>query len=191
MKHMFLKSVTSLALVITVLFAACSKGDTGPQGEQGEKGDAGPTGKTGTANVIYSDWLNVGFDLYKPDYTDTLYVGGWDCPALTDSILNYGVVKVYFNYNSADDPRVVALPMVDQSGLMTGYPGFYLNPIFSSGSIGIQGDKRWDPTTFQYNGAIYWQYRYVVIPPGVFTDTRLGVDWNDYAQVKKFLNLKN
>jgi hypothetical protein len=91
MKHMFLKSVTSLVLVISVMLAACSKGDTGPAGEQGEKGDAGPTGKTGSANVIASDWLSVTYSAAS----DSTGGAAIEVPKLTDSIVRFGAVKTW------------------------------------------------------------------------------------------------
>ncbi|WP_220392838.1 hypothetical protein [Chitinophaga lutea] len=63
-----------LTATAALFMSSCGKdGDVGPAGEKGENGDtgaggpagpAGPKGDPGTANVIYSDWLNV---IFKPD----------------------------------------------------------------------------------------------------------------------------
>ncbi len=91
-------------VAVAVLLAACGKdGDTGPagpagpqgaQGPGGAAGPQGPQGEPGTANVIYSDWLDVGYD---EDTTviavgDTLfrYFSGIDVPKLTADIASKG-----------------------------------------------------------------------------------------------------
>src|SRR5215217_3270814 len=63
-----------LSLIVVTFFVACQKGDTGPagpagpagaagaNGANGPQGPAGPQGDPGTANVIYSDWLDVTFE---------------------------------------------------------------------------------------------------------------------------------
>src|SRR5258706_10870021 len=102
----FLPYILSMAMVMTIF--SCKKGDTGPAGPagptgaagsagaSGPAGPAGPAGASGTANIIYSNWLNV-----KYQGTDTT---GWFAqiiaPKLVDSILNKGDIKVYLNAGS-------------------------------------------------------------------------------------------
>src|SRR4051812_48308804 len=74
MRHNFCSKVFMPLIAVTLLFAYCKKGDTGPAGPAGANGAAGtpgaagPTGPqgakgdTGTANVIYSQWLDVAYD---------------------------------------------------------------------------------------------------------------------------------
>src|SRR5436305_11781768 len=109
-----------LILATALAIASCSKGpkgDTGPAGPQGPAGAAGAagspgaTGATGTANVIYSNWLNVKFT-----GTDTT---GWfaniTATQLVDSIVNKGDIKVFLNVgsDSADNQLVFPLPITD------------------------------------------------------------------------------
>src|ERR1017187_515047 len=97
MKQKSLPISAILFLIITVIIFSCSKGPAGPTGPAGATGASGATGTTGTANVIYSAWLNVTF---QQDANDTNLYAQITAPKLTDSILNLGDIKVYFNSGS-------------------------------------------------------------------------------------------
>ena len=197
MKRLFL--FASLMLFIgSVTLTSCSKdGDPGPAGAQGEKGDkgdtgaggpAGPEGPTGTANVIYSDWLDVG---YLPDTIvtagGTIDTIGWysiiDAPQVTTDIVNKGDVKIYINLDASDDPTITTIPL-NLQGAKIDFVA-YLNSIqlYSNFYAG---------TIIDDQGMKYQQYRYILIPGGTAAEGRkANVDWNDYKAVKKYLNLKN
>ncbi len=80
----------------------------------------------GTANVIYSDWLDV---VYKPDTPhlaggkiDTIgWYSGIEVPKLSKALLANGEVKVYINLNEASDPVITPVPYVDLSGINISY----------------------------------------------------------------------
>lgn len=178
------------ALFITSCSKEGSVGPAGPPGANGQNGapgpagPAGPKGDTGTANVIYSNWLDVDF---LPDTVtingklDTLgYFGGIDAPKLTKSLLATADVKVYVNLSSAADPVITPLPYVDEYGVIIRFIAY---------DQGIQFSSNVDAGTYVQNGVKTLQYRYVIIPGGVHA--RTGVDWNDYAQVKAYLGLKD
>src|SRR3954464_11861709 len=97
-------------VVISLLGASCQKGDTGPagpQGPQGEQGQAGaagapgPKGDTGTANVIYSNWLDVTYaadTAQNGTVIDTVgYYANVPAAKLDSPILAHGEIKVYLN----------------------------------------------------------------------------------------------
>jgi len=48
-----------------------------------------------------------------------------------------------------------------------------------------------DASTFTSGGSKAWQYRYVVIPGGTAARTAKTINWNNYAEVKAYLGLKN
>lgn len=198
MKLRLLNILSGLSL-ITFLITSCSKegpagatGPAGPQGAQGPAGTAGTpgaTGPAGTANVIYSDWLNVTFD-----GTDST---GWfadiDAPRLVDSILSKGDIKVYLNAgsDSADNQLVIPLPVYDLFAT-----GDVINAYFQPQLITLASTL--DESSFtNANGYHYFQYRYILIPGGTRAlrplpgQTTTGIDWNDYKQVKKYLGLKD
>lgn len=197
-------SLTFLLLITAAVssITSCSKkGDPGPAGQQGQKGDKGDKGDTGaggpggskgdpgTANVIYSDWLDVA---YKPDTVhraggtiDTLgYYAIITAPKLTTSILNSGELKVYVNQNSAADPVITSLPYTDlRSGLYISYVAY---------QQAIQLESNGDISTVQNNAGVKLrQYRYILIPGGVAARKTNAVNWNNYNEVKAYLGLKD
>lgn len=195
-----------LLLALPLFFSSCSK--TGPTGPAGAQGPAGPTGaagaagtagatgaqgNTGTANVIYSNWLDVAFqaDTATNPTTgvlDTLgYSAGIPAPQLVDSILNKGEVKVYLNLYNSDTATIVALPFT------TSLRGILINPYFSNGLISLGANA--DASTYldPRDGKKYLQYRYVLIPGGTAAgrNPKGTINWNNYAEVKKYLGLKD
>jgi len=174
-----------------LIAAACSK--TGPTGATGPAGPAGPTGAAGaagaagpagTANVIYSTWLDAK---YKADtqhngtVIDTLgfYFDTTGITKLTSAILTSGEIKIYINLGTATSPAIIPLPYWDP------YSQISINPTFFTGEIYIYSD--YNVSTYLNAGVKQQQWRYILIPGG--TTARSAVDWNNYAEVKKYLNL--
>jgi len=173
-----------LLFAIALLFVHCSKdGDAGPQGPAGPAGPAGtgiqgPKGDTGTANVIYSPWIDT--TTWKPDtvmigsvIVDTLgYFANIKAPKLTNSILNTGEMKVYINIGTAASPVVLPLPYTD--GFLFVDPAFFLTTVQLYSNFKLTG----------------LPVRYILIP-GSVPGRMATVDWNNYAEVKKYLGLKD
>ncbi len=196
MKQRFLSAPYVLILAIAILFASCSKtgstgpaGPAGPAGSQGASGATGATGATGSANVIYSPWLNVTYSGADSS--------GWSAtiaaPKLVDSILNKGEIKVYFNAgsDSTGDQVVIALPIYEPFLI-----GAIINPYYTPQKITLIASG--NVSSFTIRTYHYFQYRYVLIPGGVtalpvsaYGTKATSVNWNDYNQVKKYLNLKD
>jgi hypothetical protein len=180
-QHLF--SVSTLVLAVALVFSACSKegpagpaGPQGPAGPTGAAGAAGPAGATGTANVIYSAWLDV---VANPITPDELWGTLINAPKLDANILSTGMVKVYFNFGTAAAPEITAIP----DPLIA-----FINPYFSVGQIELLGIIDYSTISNQ-QGQKQNQVRYVLVPGGV--PAKYNVDWNDYAAVQKFLNLKD
>jgi hypothetical protein len=183
-KSLFLPLVVILSIAI---FTSCQKdGDPGPQGpagppgSDGPAGPPGPQGDTGTANVIYSEWLDVDFE---PADVDSLQ---WNAvipaPGLDNEMLSTGEIKVYMNLNTADDPFVFPLPYFDGAVI--------INPIFFSDSILLVSTA--DVSTFVDQGETILQYRYVMIPGSVLAANQgSNVNLESYADVKKLFRLKD
>lgn len=195
MKHKFFIVPCSVLLATMILFSACSKegptgpaGATGATGATGPQGPAGPAGPAGTANVKYSDWLNVTFDTGQINGTDTTWIGQINAPDLADSILSKGEVHVYLNINTPSAPTIVPLPL-DAATF-----GVVLTPVFEVGKITLISNANLSSVVSTTDTAL--QYRYVLIPGGTAatsgeTGSMKKIDWNDYNQVKSFLDLKN
>lgn len=175
------------ALSLAISFTSCQKeGDTGPVGPAGPTGPTGPTGPagpTGTANVIYSDWIDVTFDPTTDEDTgDTLsWSAAIRAEQITSDILNSGEIKVYINFNTADDPVVFPLPYFDG--------GVIINPVFYTDTIALVATA--DASTQEESGAKFLQYRYVIIPGSVLAAKPESVNLDNYLEMKKYLKLND
>jgi hypothetical protein len=165
MKHVF--SVLSVACVafftlfLSTTNVSCKKGDTGPKGD------------TGVANVVYSAWKNVTFGGAVLQNGDTVGVATITAPEITKDILDKGSIHVYANFNTAADPDIVAIPFLDISG-------FYISADFTVGKINlVSSDDASAP------------YRYVVVRGSIPAGRQATINWNNYAEVKQALNLKD
>jgi hypothetical protein len=192
-----------LALPLTacaaiMLLASCSKGpkgDTGPTGPQGPQGTTGATGAQGTANVIYSPWLNVTF---SPSGLDTNVIAQIPAPQLSDSILNSGLVKVYFNAGSDAPGGKIVLPLpINEPFLFTDSSNnpvtLIVNPYFTLDTIFVISNN--DISSFQQGGYNFQQFRYIIVPGGVaglstkIGDAKKPLDWNNYNAVKQYFKI--
>jgi len=202
MKQRLLTIFNAFLFTITLIIASCSKGPAGETGAAGAQGPAGPAGSTGpqgvagTANVIYSPWLNVTFD----QVLDTNWLAEIPAAKLTDSIINKGEIKVYFNAgnDSTGGQFVLPLPVYEPYLFTVDDNPFtiIINPYFTTKSISLVSNI--DASSYKdADGYNNFQFRYIIIPGGT-TATAASVNgennsinWNDYNQVKKFLGLKD
>lgn len=182
MKKLTLQSIAALLVAVLISFSSCSKegpvGPEGPAGPQGPQGSQGPEGDPGTANVIYSEWIDLTFE-----------DGAAEIPAdaLTADILNSGDIKAYWNLGDEEDPFIVPIPAVVPISLLVedpaeDQPDVFIDPYYAVGSILLS-------CNYNFSG----QFRYILIPGGTAA-RKAGpsvVDWNDYNSVKKYLNLKD
>lgn len=179
MKKMLWGRLSVAILSISFVVSACSKAS------DGKDGAPGATGPAGTANVISSAWQDVAFAINS---NQTAYVGVMTAPKIVDSIVNKGDVKVYINVNTTTSPAASPLPYsvnffsTDTTSLV-----YTVYPIIQTGKVSLYANA--DFSTFTDNGAKYFQYRYIIIPSGA--NARSAIDWNNYAQVKEYLHLKD
>ena len=188
MKQLSLKKFAALALSVAILFSACKKGDTGPQGEDGPAGPAGgkgDKGDVGTANVIYSGWMDVAYTPATSAGDTVAWEATITAPKIDNAILTSGAIKVYVNAGTAAQPAVFPLPVTDLFSL-TGL--LNLNLYFTLGKIEIYATDNASTYT-NTAGVKQWQYRYILVPGGV--PARSAINWNNYEQVKAYLELKD
>ena len=184
-------ALTTLFFVaaFTLIIASCSKeGPTGPAGATGATGAAGaagaagatgPKGDTGVANVIYSAWIDVTTTYTVSTTTgDTTWFAGVAAPKLDLNMLTKGEIKVYYNFDAATDPFIVSLPYFD---------GDIFNVYFELQQIDLLATFNF--ATVTQAGVKTGQLRYILIPGG--KAARSAINWNNYAEVKKYLNLKD
>jgi hypothetical protein len=197
MKQRFTGIMSCLVFASMIVLISCQKdgdvgpkGDTGAPGTPGTPGTPGAPGPAGTANVIYSEWLNVDFNAVKTPDGDTLrFQANIAAPKIVDSILSKGEIKVYFNYGTPVEPDVVPLPYFDPIYFT---PAAVLNPDFVLGQIVLTSN--YNMGTFDEDNQKRFQYRYILIPGGTAarpSGTNATVNWDDYESVKRYLGLRD
>ena len=176
-------------LAIALSVTACKKGDPGPKGDKGDKGDAGAAGAAGatgskgdpgTANVMYSNWLDLSFAY---DSTNAIYFTRIQDTKITDNFISTGEIKVYINLGPTDNKLVSSLPYTEGTA--------YITPFFAAGFIQLQSNLNASTVTNSSNGKKYLQYRYILIPGGTGFRRSTQINWNNYDEVKTYLGLKD
>lgn len=186
----FRASIAATLLASSLLLTNCQptngeKGDPGPQGEQGiqgPKGDPGPQGAVGTANVIYSNWIDMSnpskWRRNNPSYWEATLVS---TTSISQSIINSGVVLVYMK--SSISPRVMLTPFTALGNYFTIYSNVFVGSI----SLWQQFPASNSPVNLDLQG---WNsYRYVIIPGSVPGGRKISIDYSNYEEVKKAFNL--
>lgn len=175
-------------LFFVMFMISCGKeGGVGPEGPAGPAGPVGPKGDAGSGTIIYSAWMSVAFKpdtIHKADKTiDTVgYYANIDAPKLTTALLSTADVKVYINTNDVSDPVIYSLPYSSSSGL-------YIDVTALTQKIQLYSNG--DMSTDLFNGKLYLQYRYMIVPGNTGARSAAQVNWSDYAAVKVYLGLKD
>lgn len=180
MKHVF--SISCAAFMsLVLLVASCKKGDTGPQGPEGPQGNQGPQGPEGKTNVITSGWKDITFTAVTNQAGDTTYYYQAQIPAtkLTKAILDSGEIKAYVNLGTVGEPYVYPLPWLGSSA--------YIDVEYVVGNINLYSSGNASTSGTGNNKGL--QYRYILIPGS--TNARSAINWNNYAEVQKYLGLKD
>jgi hypothetical protein len=125
--------------------------------------------------------------------SDTNWYAQIAAAKLTDSILNKGDIKVYFNAGSDSTGGQFVLPLPSNEPFLfsdsTHKVQLLINPYFSTQAISIISN--YDISSYIFNNYHYFQFRYILIPGGVSTGRSAAINWKDYNEVKKYLGLKD
>lgn len=181
-----------LGLALLVFFYACKgpQGDVGPAGSQGATGATGTTGATGpqgasgvsgVTGMVASPWsATITGKSWTQDPDDKTYFYLFFKPTgLTQAVIDRGLIMVYARY-TADPTTIYPLPSITDVGI----EGFIPFTDKNEGFIQMYSDF----VTKTTPSADPSQYRWVFIPPQ--PGGRLpAIDWANYAEVKKALNL--
>lgn len=175
MKKKIIVQITFTAYL--VLLFACRKSDPGAQGPAGAAGPAGPQGPAGSANVIYSPWIASTAAAWTPSNPGTgitNYNFSINAPGITNTILNNGVVLVFFrtrHYGTTilPDNTITSLPFTFDYTVGGVVSTDIWTPFISTGSIRINFTNSLN-FTFPYSvvaPVAAPEFRYVIIPGGV------------------------
>jgi len=145
----------------------------GPKTESGWGSYLNLQGPPGTANVRYSPWIDVVWNnLDNPNWKQM----GIDEPAITDELLESGVILMYIR---GTGPQVRPIPFVEMvnSYRFFAYPGSI--QLVAKSTDGSPVDANWIA-----------QVRYVLIPGGMPLKIPDGF-WDDYDAVKQYVGIPN
>ncbi|MAU14932.1 MAG: hypothetical protein CMH46_05260 [Muricauda sp.] len=185
-----------LLFMAALSISSCSKGEDGedglpgPQGEQGIQGEQGPQGEPGTANVMYSDWMPIVWNIRdEPTFKSMLIE---DERVTEDFIDTGGVILVFLKLTGGGTTSVVQLPII-RNNIALDF--IYINtPSEDREGIGIRyyRDTGSDPLPDNLTSDGYL-IRYVLIPGGVDLSGKgeMRADWDKmtYEQVAEKLGI--
>lgn len=174
------------ALLGSLVVLSC-KGPAGPdgpqgaQGPEGEQGPVGPQGEPGTANVIYSDWMDIEWNRDDLSTFKSMYI---EEPRVIGDFLDHGVLLVYLKQENPGTIAVVSLPYLQGTS-------FFYFIIADSSVDNIEGIlvvvSATDGTT-PVADAEDAQIRYVLVPGGV--PAKMPPDfWKDYEAVSNYYGI--
>lgn len=189
-----------LMFMAALSISSCSKGEDGedglpgPQGEQGIQGEQGPQGEPGTANVMYSDWIPIDWNLVDSDSYKSMLIE--DERVTEEFIENGGLVLVFlkvsdtfgatgifqFPYFMDSNNYLDALYIKITESEMGDMEGVAIRYFLESGS---------DPLYREFGDNVW--VRYVLIPGGVDLSGKgeMQTDWDKmtYEQVAEKLGI--
>jgi hypothetical protein len=150
-------------------------GPTGPQGPIGPAGPIGPQGPVGTANVIYSRWTTGS--TWTFDGATGLVYYNIATSSLTQNILSTGDMHVYWAVLGDTVTHVRQLPFAE----VVASSVYFHNPKYSVGNIRIETNN----LTMDNSN----RYRYILVPGGVLGRGIEPIDFNNYGEVLRRLNI--
>jgi hypothetical protein len=177
----------NLLILFTFLgIAGCEApvGDLGPQGAAGatgEKGDKGPTGDKGALSGVVSAWTEIKPSQWKLSGTKAVFTQTE--PALTQANLDLGLILAYYRPLPEDESSaVIALADETNTYLFT----------YKAGLGSLDYELNFKKAEFINPNLEDWniKVRYIIVPP-VKSGRMAQVNWADYNEVKKVLNLND
>lgn len=183
-----MKKIIVLVFVSFLIACEAPVGDVGPQGAAGAagaKGDKGDAGQKGTFSAIVSDWVTA--DKWVVYTTNLAYLNHFSEPKLTQQILDKGLVLGFYRPAGEDESGVV-LPIPDETANYS--LGMYGSMNKTDGTISIKLVFRTsavkNPNLEDWNIKVRW----IIVPPAS-TGRLKNVDWKNYNEVKKALNIQD
>jgi len=157
-----------LTLLLIITLASCSDGDPGPAGPQGQPGATGAPGPEGekgdpgTANVIYSEWLDLEFNGVNETNYRTMRINE---PMITSEFLEKGGVSLFF-LRAAEGDVALVVPIPYQQGAVNLFS--VTQTVSGVNSLGLVATTQ-DGSDFSEDLFAGVQVRYILIPGGTLT----------------------
>ena len=136
-----LKFFSVLFVLVALVAISCSKGTTGPPG---------PPGPAGPDSVLHSKWIVLAMKQNVGSANDTFYTQNIVAPAITQRILDSGIVLSYLSIVDTANVTIVVNASV-----------YFTSEIFKPQAIELL-------SLTDYSG---FSYRYVVVPGTITSGT--------------------
>lgn len=172
------------ALFFSVVACKPQAGDIGPQGAAGtigDKGDRGAIGDKGSFSGFVSAWTEIKPAQWKLSGTKAVF--SQTDANLTQTILDQGLILAYYRPLPEDESSAV-ISLADETNTYlfthkTNVGSLDYELIFKSSRVINPDLEDWNI-----------KVRYIIVPPA--KAGRLAqVNWKDYNEVKKILNLND
>jgi|WetSurMetagenome_2_1015567.scaffolds.fasta_scaffold75842_2 hypothetical protein len=152
-----------MSMFVLAFFDACKGGEDGEDGE------------TGTANVIYSDWIQLTGNWRDSTIrSDNYYVRHFNASDLTQEIIDSGVVMCYVKMGTWISPLPVTDLVSDTYGMVT------FADLLEPGKIIITALFSNSSTTASCLNTSAYFYRYIIIPGGM-PATKSTIDYTSIS----------
>lgn len=161
------------AILLTFSIVGCQKEVVGPTGPAGQNGIDGINGQNGNANVVGTNPITITTSNWQ--YSNSVWGVGLNVPAITSDIANFGMVQVFV---LTGNQQWTALP----NSIGTTIEKFYFEP----GRVDIY---YYDINFAAVSNPGNRSYRIVAISSTQIKQNP-NVDWNNYQQAVKALNLE-
>ncbi len=172
------------AIFCSVVACKAPVGDIGPQGTAGtigDKGDKGAIGDKGSFSGFVSAWTEIKPAQWKLSGTKAVF--SQTDANLTQTILDQGLILAYYRPLPEDESSAV-ISLADETNT---YLFTYKTNVGSLDyELNFKSAQVINPNLEDWNIKV----RYIVVPP-VKTGRLAQVNWKDYNEVKKILNLND
>lgn len=186
-----IKTLLIFSIIFLIFQTSCEgpageAGPAGPAGQQGIAGAKGDKGDAGTANVFSSTWKTVKpTDWFTYDDDPGFFGIFFLDKNITPNLLEKGMF-LCFNRDTDDKTFVWPMPVSNIKGQYNYY--LYNDPKDPETGVGIYLDYYDDRKTIDFS----LDFRWVFIPEVTIKNGRKkNIDWHNYEEVKKELNLKD
>lgn len=181
-----LVSVLVLSTFLGISGCEAPVGDVGPQGvdgQAGEKGDKGSTGEKGAFNAIVSPWIEIKPSQWRSSGKGEINSFSISDRNLTQSNIDGGLILAYYRTLPDDgSSRAIALNYETQNYVFEYH--FLTSGIFYT--VIFQNEAVVNPLMKDWNILV----RHIIVPPAKAGRLK-NINWKDYNQVKKLLDIED
>jgi hypothetical protein len=163
---------------------AGSTGPAGPAGPQGPVGPTGPQGPAGTANVIYSNWFDLGSGQRDTSLFGVAYkYKSFPVTSLTASVIANGAILTYAKFQGfPNEVRLLPTPVPDVQ--------LWFESVATTGTLYIRWYSIATPATPPPAIGTTNQFRWVIIPGGVLGGRGIDPRSMTYQELCSAYNLR-